>query len=731
MPRLRHKLVLHACYFVFAIYLVCCTVWSQGAYAQGGSSGYTLVELLAPDGWIQPIAAGINTSGQIAVYAGKTTLGQDAFLWSQAGGWLDLGNPSGTFDAAAMGINDSGQIAGVTLIKQPSNEVAFAWSRKTGMVLLSTLPGLDSAGTVGIDAGGDIAGYVFDFHQDYHAVLWIPTESGYQIKDLGLPGGAIVGAKAFGMNASQEVVGDCWDSAWNYHPFLWTASGGMTDLGVPGGMADAGATGINAAGQVSARSWNSDEHAHAYVWSRAAGWVKLDEPPNATQSIAYAINDAGVIGGMSIDQAGNDYPVVWLPSTSSTGKMTWTLLNLGLPPGAAGGYVNGMSNTGVLLITSFDAKGAYQSYIATPIGISISPSTVIGGQKTTGTITLVTPSATVVLKGTAGVTVPASVKIPAGSNSTTFTINTPNVLTNTAASVSATYGGIMTSSAFNLTSNSLASFTVSPGTVIGTVQSKGTITLTTPTPTALSVTLKSSHTAVTVPSTVTIPAGAASVAFTIKTGSVSMSTTGTLTATYNGASKTASLEVTPITVKSLTLSPSTVIGSLSSTGTVTLVVKAPASMVVALQSNNAAVMVPASVTVASGSATAQFKIQTKAVTSNTTVTITGSLNGYDSSASLKVIPIAVQSLTLSPASVTGGKTSTGTVTLNAPAVAGASVALKSSIGAAVVSSTVKVSTGSTTATFTITTKSVTSNKTANISATLGSVTKTAVLTISP
>jgi len=94
--------------------------------------------------------------------------------------------------------------------------------------------------------------------------------------------------------------------------------------------------------------------------------------------------------------------------------------------------------------------------------------------------------------------------------------------------------------------------------------------------------------------------------------------------------------------------------------------------------------------------------------------------------------LALSSLSLNPGSVTGGASSQGTVTLNAPAPSGgAVVTLSDNSSAAAVPASVTVPSGSTSATFTITTTSVSSSTTVTISAVYGGVTKTASLTVIP
>ncbi len=112
-------------------------------------------------------------------------------------------------------------------------------------------------------------------------------------------------------------------------------------------------------------------------------------------------------------------------------------------------------------------------------------------------------------------------------------------------------------------------------------------------------------------------------------------------------------------------------------------------------------------------------------------------SGYGILNALKLLQNApvnasLKSVSLNPTSVTGGSSSTGTVTLTAAAPSGgALVKLASSIGAATVPASVTVAAGATTKTFTVNTTSVTATKTATITATYSNVSKAATLTITP
>ena len=92
----------------------------------------------------------------------------------------------------------------------------------------------------------------------------------------------------------------------------------------------------------------------------------------------------------------------------------------------------------------------------------------------------------------------------------------------------------------------------------------------------------------------------------------------------------------------------------------------------------------------------------------------------------------LSALTLSPTSVTGGSSSTGTVTLSGPAASGGAVVnLSSSASAAMVPSSVTVVQGYNSATFTVNTTTVSASTPVTITAAYAGVTKTASLTVMP
>jgi hypothetical protein len=186
---------------------------------------------------------------------------------------------------------------------------------------------------------------------------------------------------------------------------------------------------------------------------------------------------------------------------------------------------------------------------------------------------------------------------------------------------------------------------------------------------------------------------------------------------------------------SVSASPGTVVGGNPSTGTVTLTSAAPVgSASVALSSAGSAVSVPASVTVSPGASSATFGITTAAVANQTLTTLSASYNGVTKTTTLTTNPApsaALATLTLQPASVTGGSTATGTVTLTAAAPGGgAVVALSSSIpGYASVPTHVLVAAGQKSGAFAIATTRPKKSVGVTISAAYAGVTKTAIIAL--
>jgi predicted secreted protein len=383
--------------------------------------------------------------------------------------------------------------------------------------------------------------------------------------------------------------------------------------------------------------------------------------------------------------------------------------------------------------------------------VSLTTQNIVGGGSATGRVVLsaAAPAGGAVvtlLTDSPSVVVPATVTIPADAVAVFFPVTTSSVSATIATTITASFGG--TSQPIQLNGSPpqagpvLAGVSVTPISIAGLTAATATVTLSGPAPAGgAAVFIKHDSLALDqnlLGINVIVPAGATSASFTVGTYKVSVTMAASIIASY-GITQSAVLTVNPSAtapaLSTVSLSPASVTGGASSTGTVTPTAPVPAGgMVVTLASNNAAATVPASVTVAAGATNANFTVTTKAVTASTAVAISATAGVVTRSATLTVNPAAaaatVSSVSLNPSSVTGGSSSTGTVTLTSPASSGGLVVtLASNNTAATVPATVTVPAGATSANFTVATKTVTATTSVVISATGGGVTRSATLTV--
>lgn len=371
--------------------------------------------------------------------------------------------------------------------------------------------------------------------------------------------------------------------------------------------------------------------------------------------------------------------------------------------------------------------------------VSFNPATIANQGSSEGTVQLGGPApaggvvVSLVSANTAIATVPASVTIPAGATSATFTVSAKYVEANSTVKITASASGKSVSGSLAVNGPTLTGISVNPSAVAMSTSFTGTVTLDTPAPTGGAVVTLSNNGAglISTPSTVTVPQGVKSASFNGSAGEVTRRTSVTITAAFNGGTGMATLIINQVQLAAISVSPTTVPGASSATGTVTLSSAAPSGgAVVGLSSSVPSVAsVPSSITVPAGSTSGTFKVVTNKVSDSRSVTISGSNNGILLSTNINVTT-ATKSLTIMPNSLVGGGTSKGTVTLPQAAPAGGVVVtLSSSSSAAKVPASVTVPAGAASATFSIPTTPVAANVTATITASFSGTTASANLTI--
>ncbi|HEX6439573.1 MAG TPA: hypothetical protein VF182_20825 [Candidatus Binatia bacterium] len=184
--------------------------------------------------------------------------------------------------------------------------------------------------------------------------------------------------------------------------------------------------------------------------------------------------------------------------------------------------------------------------------VSIKPSSITGGQLATGTVTLsgAAPAGGAIVSlasANPAASLPNSITVPASASSANFPVSTLTVTATTAGNITASYAGI--SKSVTLTVNpavpvALLSLSVNPKTVVGGSSSVGTVTLSKVTSSPVIVSLASSKPKnAMIPASVTVPAGASSAAFNISTTTTNKKINATISASYGGATKSATMTI--------------------------------------------------------------------------------------------------------------------------------------------------------------------------------------------
>ncbi|MEO8725609.1 MAG: TIGR03790 family protein [Acidobacteriaceae bacterium] len=272
-----------------------------------------------------------------------------------------------------------------------------------------------------------------------------------------------------------------------------------------------------------------------------------------------------------------------------------------------------------------------------------------------------------------------------------------------------------------------------PQYVVGGKPSQGTITLAAPAPPGgATITLQNpQHAVLTMPSSISVPAGARSANFPISTVLVTNDTPTIITATFGSNVITNSIIPEPLLGGEIL--GCCAIGGSPMTGLMLLDDNAPpGGVVVNFSSNNPAATVPATVTFPAGTFYQNFTVQTHPVDATTNLTLTASYAGSMQPAYVTVMAPTLYSVTL-PYHVRGGQNFTGGAVLTGPAGPSGAVVTLSSSNPAVVSvpSSIAIAPGTTSSNFNAVTTHVSQNTAVTISGTWGSYTRRNTITITP
>ena len=391
----------------------------------------------------------------------------------------------------------------------------------------------------------------------------------------------------------------------------------------------------------------------AYQGSSLGAPLKIDAPPVAIVPTTLTLNPDSVNGGSSslatVTLAGPAPAgglVVTLSSSSTAAQVPASVTVLANSTTATFTVTTTPVTQQVAATLTASAGGVSVTATLTVLAptlerLALAPPSLPGGQTSVGTLTLTFPApasgvVVTLASDNPAATVPATVSIPAGGTTATFTITTTPVPQTVVATITATLAGLSQKAKLEVRSARITGVSVAPTSLTGGSPAVGTVTLDSPAAVAagLVVSLAGSSTSGTVPATVTIPAGATTATFPITTVVVAAPVVDTLTATLNGISKTTALTIQPIQATNLTINPAAVIAGVATVGTVTVNAPAPpGGLVVTLTQLGAAETVPTTATVAAGQTTATFPIGTPTAG---TATIAAVVGGQTRTATLTV-----------------------------------------------------------------------------------------------
>lgn len=218
----------------------------------------------------------------------------------------------------------------------------------------------------------------------------------------------------------------------------------------------------------------------------------------------------------------------------------------------------------------------------------------------------------------------------------------------------------------------LTDLTLASSTVVGGFNTSGTVKVDFAGAGAQTVSLSSSNPNATVPASVDIPTGQLQASFTITTLAVTTDQSATISATLRNVTKTRQLEITrDVGPDNVWVTPNVIGGGARALGTVHLTKPAPlGGVVVNMTDDGPEIAVNPNVIVASGYQQQNFTVITYAVNAAVVRTITAKRAGQTATTSVTIVPFTVASFTIAPSGVVCGNSATGTVTLNAPALAG-------------------------------------------------------------
>ena len=514
--------------------------------------------------------------GERPVY---TTTFQYAYLWSGISA-INIHPIQLPFQySKALGVRGGQQVGYASTVPYPYGDT-FAYQSGHAILWTGTAAsavdlhpvgyvGSQALATNGTQQGGWVTNTLPPTSQ--HAALWSGTPGTFvDLHPIGYNDSRITA-----LTATQQV-GDGWVGPMGApgsvrHALVWSGTpDSVVDLNqfLPLGYLHAVATGVDALGNVVGYAYNtpaqglvvpSDAIAVVFapgpVAASAVASVLLSQTnvaPGAVVLATVTLGGPAPIGGITLNLITSNAALLAPPATvfipaGQTGS-TFSL--------TAGGSAL-QTITPVKLYATSGVSSRQASLIITPVvnlsSITVNP--VEGGFTTTGTVNLSIPAqaggALVILSSASPlVVVPATVPVQPGYTYVSFTVTTSSVMAATPVAVTATYNGVTVSGLATLSPAPVVAVgtLILPSTQIGGQPVTGTVTVTNFPRNAggVVITITSGDTRTVSSSSVTIPQGAYSAAFSLPTTVVTGTKGVSIKAILGSSSATANVSILPI-----------------------------------------------------------------------------------------------------------------------------------------------------------------------------------------
>lgn len=306
----------------------------------------------------------VNSDGTVIVGFSNSTLGNEAFIWTEDNRMIGLGDlAGGIFFSSARTVNADGLIvAGIS--HSALGYQAFRWTSGTGLVGIGDLAGgsfysdakaINDDGSVIV--GDSISGFGLE------AFIWTSETGMIGLGDLS---GGIFQSQARAINSDGSVIVGHGTSASGFEAFRWTSALGMVGLGdLNGGAFLSVATSINSDGSVIAGYGTSALGVEAFKWTSTQGMIGLgDLEGGIYESKASGISgDGSIIVGTANNNLGTE-AFIWTQYKGMQSLSKWLTNKEGGIFGWTNTSADGISADGLVIVGHGDNASGTEAFIA-------------------------------------------------------------------------------------------------------------------------------------------------------------------------------------------------------------------------------------------------------------------------------------------------------------------------------------------------------------------------------